>query len=549
MFPFLTPHVAANESRARVKTAAGPRQDCEIPVDATGFPRSIVGRGVLERLIRMTTRALLSAVLLLSTSTLTAFAAATPEEAARIKASFETYLGQTPGVVTVVPDGNAYTITLDPAPYIAKIPDASVKAFADPYVFKAEPTGNGQWAVTSTGTWGFQMSADKAVQMSLRVGDQNWSGTYDENLTAFTKSSSTYSNIVMSQTLPEASGLSAMQNVIYNIGSVTMDSSAVAAGTGVDVESAMVMNTITSATTMTGLDGQPAAAEAAMFNYTVSSPKLIYNTSGKGLSYRPILDLLAWFVARPDKQLIIKDQVELKAKLHAALPLFQSLVGTMKYEGLNVTTAVGQFEVGTVAADVNMNGLVKDGFLQEKITFAGFKMPAGLAPPWMQELVPTNVVMDFAVKGFDLAAPTQMALGQMDLSQPEPLPAGFENVLLPAFLPSNAVTIDLGASEISNALYSLTYDGQIVASLADWPSGKATLRMKGMDAVIAKLQANAADPNVQQALAGLIGAKGFGKAEPDGSLIWVVDASTPSKVLVNGIDMSAMLGLAPPPAP
>jgi hypothetical protein len=494
----------------------------------------------------MKTRLLLSAALLLSASCLSAHAAATPEEAARIKAAMEAYLSNTPGVVTVTPEGNAYSIKLDAAPFIAKIPDPKVKAYADPVTMTAEPLGNGQWNVTGTGTWGFQMSADQNFKMSVRIADQKWSGVYDENIAAFLKSTGTFNNISMSQTLPDPTGGGNLSNVTYTIGSITQDASATPAASGVDATSLMVMNNISSATTTTGPNGEAPSPEAAMMNYSVVAPKLTYNTSGKGLNYRPILDLLAWFVARPDKQLILNDQAQLKEKLIAALPLFQSMMGSATYEGMNITTGMGQFQIGSLGVEANMNGLVKDGFFQEKFGITGFKMPVGLTPPWMQELVPDKVTVDFAFKGFNLEAPAQMALAQMDLAQPQPWPIGFENTLLPALLPANAVTIQIGTSEISNVLYSLTYDGEMSASLAGMPTGKANIRMKGMDAVIAKLQAGAADPNVQQALAGLIGMKGFGKAETDSTILWAVDATTPGKVLVNGLDVSAMLGMPPP---
>lgn len=493
----------------------------------------------------MNTRVLLSAVLLISASATSALAAATPEEAARIQAAMETYLGKEPGVVTVTPDGDAYTIKLDPAPYFAKIKEPNVKAFADPYVFKAEPAGNGQWTVTGSGTWGFQVNADNKFQMTLRMGEQNWSGTYDEALVAFTKSTATYSNIAMTQSMPDLSGN--VTNIVYNIQSITAETTATPADGGtVDSKSSMVMDNISTSTTTTSVDGQAAPPELAMMNYTMASPKLSYTTIGNGISYRPVMDLLAFLVARPDKQLIINDQAQLKEKLKAAVPIFKSMAGSANYDGLTVTTAMGQFELASAGGEVNMNGLVKDGFLQEKIGFTGFKMPAGLVPPWAEELVPSTFKVDFSLKGFDLEAPTQIVLNQLDLTLPELLPTGVENQLLPALLPTNAVTVDLGASEISNALYSLTYDGQITGGLAGMPTGKANVRLRGMDAIIGKLQAGGADPNVQQALAGLIGMKGFGKTEADGTLLWAIDASAPGKILVNGLDVSAMLGMAPP---
>jgi hypothetical protein len=85
-------------------------------------------------------------------------------------------------------------------------------------------------------------------------------------------------------------------------------------------------------------------------------------------------------------------------------------------------------------------------------------------------------------------------------------------------------------------------------NFAGLPTGTATIRMKGLDDVLAKVQAAATtDPNAQQAMGGLVAFKGFGKAEADGSMLWAVDMTQPGKVLVNGIDVSAIAGMAPPP--
>jgi hypothetical protein len=44
----------------------------------------------------------------------------------------------------------------------------------------------------------------------------------------------------------------------------------------------------------------------------------------------------------------------------------------------------------------------------------------------------------------------------------------------------------------------------------------------------------------------LFAVKGLGKAQPDGSLTWDVTMGADGKLLVNGTDVSAMMGGAPP---
>jgi hypothetical protein len=100
-------------------------------------------------------RRLLAASLFLATASAHALAAATPEEAARITASLQTYLGSEPGVVTVAPQGDDYIVTLNPAPYIAKINQPGVKVTLDPVVLTIRPKGNGQWDVSQKGPYAF----------------------------------------------------------------------------------------------------------------------------------------------------------------------------------------------------------------------------------------------------------------------------------------------------------------------------------------------------------------------------------------------------------
>ena len=111
------------------------------------------------------------------------------------------------------------------------------------------------------------------------------------------------------------------------------------------------------------------------------------------------------------------------------------------------------------------------------------------------------------------------------------------------------MVIKIVPGEISSPTYVLTYEGAITASFAGLPTGKATVKLKGMDAIMSKLQEAGGDPMAQQGMAALVGAKGLGKADPDGSLVWVIESTPTGQVMVNGLDMSAMMGMAPPPQP
>lgn len=64
----------------------------------------------------MLNRRIIAASFFLATASSAALAAATADEAGRITASLQTYFGSEPGVVTVVPQGDDYIVTLNAAP-------------------------------------------------------------------------------------------------------------------------------------------------------------------------------------------------------------------------------------------------------------------------------------------------------------------------------------------------------------------------------------------------------------------------------------------------
>jgi hypothetical protein len=484
--------------------------------------------------------------LFLAVSALAAFAAS-PEEAARVKSLLESYFGAEPGVVQVSVVGNGYAITLDAMPYIKKLEGPEFKAYVEPLSISAEPQGNGQWKVSGSGPWGFQFQAPGKVEMAARAAGQDWTGVFDETLGGFSSSTATYSGVTFSQKTFDPS-LNANLNLSYAIQSITSTAGAVSDGNGgTDSTIRFEAKGITVTTATEGDAGANAPALAAM-NYSAIVGALTYDTAAKGLRNRAILDLVAWFIAHSSKDAIIRDQSQLKEKLVNALPVFKAVESKAVYQDMNIATVFGNFGLPAVSAEVNMNGAVKDGFMQQRFSLKDFAIPAGLLPQWSQQLVPTNLNVDFALTGFDLDAPARNLLAQLDLSKEPPLPPGTEQLLLPALVPTNALKLTFGKNEMSSPIYAIAYDGVLDISLAGLPTGKFNAKVKGLDAVIATVQTAAADPLAQQSLAGLIAAKGLGKAEPDGSVSYAIDLQPMGQVFVNGVNVTAMAG-GPPPAP
>jgi hypothetical protein len=488
----------------------------------------------------MSTKSITAAFAMLCISSSSTLAAATAEEASRILASLQSYVGAEPGVVAVVPEGDDYIITFDAAPLIKKYQQDGFTASMAPTVLKATPAGNGTWAVSSTSPFKFNVTGKDSLSADMSAATSEWNGTFDEALGGFTASNYTFSGITLVETIADPTNATNLK-LDYAIDTLIGTSSAVKSGDGVsDNTSSFSMSGVTSATVSNGPTGA--------FNYTTKTDKVDYTSTVKGFRMRAIMDLVAWFVAHPSKEAITADQAQLKEKVAAALPLWDNLDGGYAANNLVVGTGLGNFYMTKAGFSANANGAVKDGKLREGFSFEGLTIPAGLTPPWSAELIPTGMSFDFSLGGFDLETPAKKFLAEVDFAKDPPLPAGSEAQFLPIFLPNNALSITLNPGAITAPAYTLSYEGTIDASLAGLPKGQMTFRMKGMEDVLAKVQAAAAtDPMAQQAMGGLVAAKGFGKTEADGTIVWVIDMTADSKVLINGIDMSAMLGMAPPP--
>jgi hypothetical protein len=489
--------------------------------------------------MRLKINGLAFAILLSTASNL--WAAASAEEAARIQATFQSYLGKEPGLVTVTPNGEGYDVVLDPAPYLKKVTQPGFTSTVDPFKFNTVPKGDGQWAVSYSGPYKAAASAPDVFSFTMETPQFTWSGTYSDTLNAFLEQTYSISNLTISQTNSDPT------TKIKTTG-VSVLESLNGKGTSTDAGNGTVDGA--SEITFGGLVGSnnvevPPEMAASMpnLNYVTKLEKAGYTTTTKGLTAKPILELLAFFVAHPDKELIIKDQAILKEKLLAAIPMFASIDARGTFQNLNVETGYGKFDVASGSSFVSANGIVKDGRGAEGFEFSGIKLPDNLPlPPWSKGLVPTVFKIGVEVSDFDLETTARKFITEMDVSKQDPVPPGSEAAYSAAFTPKGTMKLTTLPGEISSELYTLSYEGTMDFSLAGGsPIVNFKVRMKGMDAVIAQLQQAATDPIAQQGMAMLFAAKGISKPDGD-SLVWDIVMGADGKPLVNGTDLSSMMG-------
>lgn len=470
-------------------------------------------------------------MLLLSTA---AYAAepATPEGAAELTTMFQTYLGAVDGVVLVEPGDESYTVTLDFAPLTAKIPQGT--ATITPMEFELADNGDGTWAMTQDQPFAMRVSVPGQLEMDIAAESMTSEGTFDAALQVFTTSSSSFTNLTMTQVMTDPA--MGQQNVKYAIAEGSYDSTAAASasGEGVDTTSTFAASGVSET-----FDLPPMGEGAPPMSITFTADSYEGDGTMTGLRPDAFYKLLAFFVAHPAPEAISAAQADLKTILTDAGPIFDHLESEATVSAVKVTTPMGDVTAEALGVTVEAGGLVEDGLFREAISVTGLALPAGLVPEWAVDLVPKDATLDFAASRFNLAAPAALFIAAMDLTKPEPVDEATGQQMLAALLPEGVVDVTLAPGSITAPIYGLTFEGAMSAGPASMPVGKATITATGATAVEQAL--TKAPPEVGQQGAMMLGmAQAMAKPGENGALIWELEMTADGKMLVNGTDMSAM---------
>ena len=159
-----------------------------------------------------------------------AAAEATQEGADALTATLQTYLGATAGVVTVTPGEDVYDVTLDFAPLIAKAPP-EVKTSLTPIEFSLTDNGDGTWEMEQDQALDFTLSVPGTADIAVKIGSLQGTGTFDTALQAFSVSTTTASDIAVTEKIIDPNTKSET-NIVYGLASMKLDSTAEAGADG-----------------------------------------------------------------------------------------------------------------------------------------------------------------------------------------------------------------------------------------------------------------------------------------------------------------------------
>lgn len=250
----------------------------------------------------------------------------------------------------------------------------------------------------------------------------------------------------------------------------------------------------------------------------------------------PLLDGWRFAVAHPARADYARDFAALKGILTALVADSVNFNEALKVGKLGVLTEAGQIAIENGSLGVTaFNGPAGAGF-GESVSASSLKLPDGLVPAAYASLMPTSFDFAFKASGFDVAGAVQEWIADAKLDGTEPIlnPADEKkvNMKLWAFRP---VVVEIAPSHFVSAGYDLSLEGKVTIDKGA-PTANLTIKAKNFDQTAQAIQ-GAAPEQAQQMTPVIAMAKGLGKAQPDGSLVWVYTLGADKVMKVNGLPL------------
>ncbi len=481
------------------------------------------------------TRVLIPALLGAALSASGAHAApATQEGADKLKAVLERYLGKpAPGEaagVTVTPQGPDYRTSFD----------LKLLAHAlEPFGVTIEPaTSTLMLTSKDDGTW--QVAADAFPPLVVHYNGQTlgstvstykFAGTFDPKIPGFAEASGTQDGNSFDQEAPAMSQHRRIGHAAASQTAVATEASSAKVDvhyTFADVSDTVV---IRAPAAKPAAEGAPAPAPAPApteIAYTLATGQA--DVSADRLRIANLLDVWAFLVAHPNQDSLSASQDEFRGLLRAALPLLGGLKQNGSVNTLSLTTPTGTFAASKFAASLELANLAAAGSAAFGFNVDGLSIPSTAVPAWSTGLIPTAADLKLTLVGFHFDEAAKQAVEAFDIKKGF-TPEQRDRIGRIAW-PGDGRAI-LAPSHITSGLLDVRLDGD--ATIGAAPSGRLTITVAGLDKAIAALQsAGASDPSAAQMLAQFVLAKNLAKPGPDGSLIWLLEASGAGPLTVNG---------------
>ena len=462
--------------------------------------------------------------------------APTPEGAQKLSATLGLYLGKlTVGdapPVSVAIDGGHYTVAVDLAALAA--PLNGIGFSIDPAIVKYMLTeqDDGNWHVVSDGLPPIAIHSKQGT-IAYDFSGYKYEGTFDPSFAMFKNVQGSLEKATAEAHLPDADEAIAMGPLRITQSGTPAPGGAASVVAHEEVDDVSV--------DVSGTPGVKTDADAKPVHVSFRIGGGSADIGLDGAPMRKALDLWAFVVAHPSRAEIAANEPAFKNLLRALLPGDLKLVEKADLQKIAADTPQGLFGVadGKFAVAMGWTPGPKDS-VEYQVATSGIALPAGLAPPPMQDLTPTAFDFDIKASGFDLNAGAEEAIGDMHFAGDGPVISEADGPKIGAKMKgSGPILVDLLPSHVVAPAIDLTIEGQARFEGAR-PNGVLKVHMRNFDKTVAALKGlgQLASPEM---IGGLAMAKSLAKTESDGALTWVAEYGADGSIKVNGLP----LGKAP----
>jgi hypothetical protein len=432
------------------------------------------------------------------------------------------------GFLTVTPGSQRYELRMD---FAALLKDVDPKTFTieglKPLSYYLTPQDDGLWKTELNDRLDVSGSftADgKPSTFVYKIEKMTGDALFDPAVSFFRSSNAAYENIaITSQTGPE------MVDIAVAKASQDMRLENVANGRG-DLVSNFSLSGLSETINSPGPGGQ-VRIDAASMDGRVQMDKA-------GLA--PMRDIVVFvldLVKSGKKNLSAEESTKLKALIRANVPLVDNLVEDIHFRDVKVNASNMTFSAADIGYKIAFNGLKPDSRFEFEVSATDPTAPAGLLPPGTEGALPKSLSFGMAVRSLNLEGVMTYLADHADFTKDQPLTPQQSEELGKIVLPDGKMNFEFTNVAAKSDVYDIALTGtmQVDQAQSDKPNMNVDIVARDFDKTVKFLQDNAATvPEFGQGAFMALMMKGFGREQPDGSILWNVKMGADGQVFING---------------
>jgi hypothetical protein len=463
-----------------------------------------------------------------------------PDRADELRQTAMAYFGKSAldlGVIAIDPQGEGYLATVDFQRAVDRLHLPEGQLAVGRWSILMVPMADGAWKISADNLpWiAFNESSDTgSVSGSMRTNDFRLEGVYDPTLGAFRSSAWRAASVDFKFYTLDRTKSESSDTQLHDLG-VTLETQAADAGGGAVTTKFREKDEGAHETVTLTHSSVGAAPASALTSDGYRQGPSEMEGSFERLRTAQLLNLWRFLVASGDQanpEAAIGAQSELRAKLLAALPLWDNLKATATVHDVGTDAPDLAIAIKTLSETVAIGGLDARSDFQLALKLDDLRLKSPLIPAWVEPLMPTAVDFDInmSVAGLDKAA--RVAIEDIDSTAQPPL-SSFSQAKIKAILAAGEPKLILAPGRVTSPSLDLTFEGEL--ALAPKLVGRFKVTADTLDKALAVLaKAADADDEMQAAVQGLTFLKGLAKQGGDGRLAWDIAIGDDGAVTVNG---------------